>query len=267
MRRSTRRIRVFGRRLVTQWLLLDRFRSEDWSYAPTTESDVCVVMCLWNRPSRLKEILRQLDEQHGVAGVRLHLWNNNRADHELYRSIIREFRPRAALSEVHLVKSPYNMGSISRWFWVRRIDRRGTRPVVIIDDDQNFGSQFVQTAMAEFDPQVVKAWWAWRLGPGGYWDRTTAEVGDPVGHVGPGGSVLSSSVACERAFFTGIPDNFRWLDDVWLSWFAQQRGLKLAKLPVVIDFVMDETNQHHGQADMKRAFYDWLRRSEKRGNA
>ncbi|MGO4299196.1 hypothetical protein [Leifsonia sp. RAF41] len=245
--------------VIKRRLLAGRFRFRTWAYGTEHNGDVAVLMCLWNRPERLVDVLRMLDAQTSVTGVRLYLWNNARNDHEQYLSTLDGFRPGGALRSARLVRSPFNLGSIARFYWARKLVLTdGPQPIVVIDDDQDIQNDFLASALSQYDPKAVTAWWAWTLGPQGYWDRTPAEPGDRVDHIGPGGSVLSSEIIADERFFTRMPQEFWMLDDVWLSYFAKAKGYRLAKLDVPIQFVLDETNQHHGQADIKRAFFDRL---------
>ncbi len=226
-------------------------------------NEASVLMCLWNRPTRIGPVLRMLDAQDFPDGVRLFLWNNNRSDHDLYVDALSEFQGRTdgTLRRIDLVKSPHNLGSIARFYWARKLSKsRPDAPIIVIDDDQDFPPSFVREAMELYDPAVVRAWWAWTVGDA-YWDRLPAEQGGPVDHIGPGGMVCSSRIFADSRFFTDIPDEFRLLDDVWLTYFAKREGYSLAKLPAEIGFVMDETNQHHGQAELKARFYDYLYRT------
>src|SRR5690606_21138250 len=109
------------------------------------------------------------------------------------------------------------------------------------------------------DPAAVTAWWAWRIDSAYYWDRHLAEPGEPVDHVGPGGSIMSTAVVADSSFFTEIPDEFRMLDDIWLSHYAPKHGFALRRLKAEIAFVLHETNQFHDQGDLKARFYDVLR--------
>ncbi|MCU1638876.1 MAG: hypothetical protein JWL94_1523 [Microbacteriaceae bacterium] len=247
--------------VVRKQYIEGRFHATTFRLAPTTGNEAHVIMCLWNRPARIRPILDMLNDQDYPNGVRLFLWNNKRADHAEYLSGLRQFEAGAgALRRVDIVKSVINFGSIGRFFWARRIEAtKSNSPIIVIDDDQDFDATFVREAIRAYDPGAVKAWWAWTVGDS-YWTRQPAGADDRVDHVGPGGSVCSSRIFADKRFFTDIPDEFRMLDDIWLTYFAKQAGLRLAKLPVEMTFVMDETNQFHGQTDLKPRFYDSLYR-------
>jgi hypothetical protein len=215
-------------------------------------------MCLWNRPGRVIDVLKQLDRQDCADGVDLYLWNNNRKDHSTYLRLLRTFTGFGNLRSISIVRSPFNLGSIARFYWARKLamtDHVG--PLVVIDDDEDLTDDFISTCVKTYSPTTVYGFWAW-VTRKTYWDRTPAEVGGNVDHVGPGGMVCNIEIFKDPEFFTEMPLHFWLLDDVWFSYFAKKSGQKLAKLPVDIRFVLPETNQHHTQGPMKDEFYRFL---------
>ncbi len=255
MNRLRRRLRH-----VVRWMLVRGFfPSRTFLLGDKTGAEAVIVMCLWNRPSRIDDVLRLLDAQDHPPGVVLMLWNNNSRDHRFYRDAISRFRSGGALREVVLARSPQNVGSIGRFYLARRVGlKRPHTPVITLDDDQDVTPDFVSQTLAAYDQSAVSAWWAWVI-EGSYWERRPATVGEHVDHIGPGGSVCCVDVVTDPTFFTTIPEPYRMLDDIWLSYFAVQKGYRLAKLDVDITFVMDETNQFHGQGSLKQEFYEYLK--------
>lgn len=255
-------VKRVARAVLREGLLAGAFRSRSFRVLPTTGAEAAMLMCLWNRPSRMGPIISMLDRQTAPEGIVLYLWNNARRDHAQYLAAIEAAVPQlgsGALRRIELVRSPYNLGSIGRFYWARYLEkRRPGSPVIVIDDDQDLRDDFTEKALESYSPVAVTAWWAFRI-TGTYWEREHAQPGDRIDHVGPGGSVMSSSLFRDRRFFTGIPEQYRFLDDIWLTHIALSRGLRLAKLPVEIDFVMEETNQYHGQSDIKPRFYEALK--------
>jgi hypothetical protein len=245
------------KRVIKRRLLAGRFRSESTGFAPVAGGEARVLICLWNRSSRITDILELLDSQDFAPGIRLYLWNNNKSEHEVYRRAIAEFTAKGALKTVDLVKTPYNLGSIARFYWARKLSADG-EPIIVIDDDQDIAPTFVSKAIAAYRPDTISAWWAWTVGDS-YWERQKAKPGEHVDHIGPGGMICSSRIFADKTFFTTIPEKYWMLDDIWLSYFATRHGYTLAKLDVDIDFVMDETNQFYSQASLKPDFYASLR--------
>ncbi|MCS5716625.1 hypothetical protein N1027_00570 [Herbiconiux sp. CPCC 205763] len=246
--------------VIRRRLLNGRFRSTDFVYRPGEGATVAVLMCLWNRRERLADMLRLLDAQEGTPSVTLYLWNNNRLDHDYYIETLRGFQPSAggALREVRIVKTPYNLGSIARFYWARALAKASERPIVVIDDDENIESSFVATALAVHEPRVAHGWWAFTVQSDDYFHREPAVVGGPVDHLGPGGMICGSELFLDDAFFTELPQRYWLLDDLWFTWFAKSRGYTLAKLPVEIEFVLADTNQHWALGDLKREFFRYL---------
>ena len=251
-------IKELVRNLIRRQLLTGRFPSTDYSFAPVTGREAVVLMCLWNRPSRLPEILDRLDKQDFPDGVRLFLWNNNRRDRAVYRKALSEHRSSGALHQVDLVTSVFNVGSIARFYWARRLALKGyTGPIIVLDDDQNFESTFVSTAYEYYDPRALTSWWAFTI-HGAYWQRAHAVVGGDVDYAGTGGMICNSDIFLDAKFFTTIPGRFWMIDDMWLNYFAKNKGYTLRKLPVHIEAVMEETNQYHHQVELKEEFYNLL---------
>lgn len=255
LRRTLGRAR---RALARELLLAGAYSRRSWSWKASDGDEIAVVMCLWNRPSRIIPILTMLDGQKTSRPIRLYLWNNNRADHEHYVSALESFVPQGALAGTALAKSLVNVGSIGRFYWARPVARRNPSGyIVVLDDDQNILDDFIERAHDAGRADRVSAWWAWVV-EGEYHTRRRATSADVVTHVGPGGSVVPVALVAARQFFTRIPDRFRMLDDLWLSYYARELGVSLHALPADIEFVMDETNQFHGQKDLKSEFFEYL---------
>lgn len=255
------RIRRLVQPLVRRRLLRDRFGATEFIWADVPDDSVDVLLCLWNRPELLAPMLEQLDAQTGVSGLRLRLWNNQRRDDARYRDVLLGYRPQGALVAADLVTSPFNLGAMARFYWARRIARRrGHAPILVIDDDEVLPNDFAARALAAYDPAAVAAFWAFVV-TGGYWDREFSVPGGRVDHIGPGGIVLDAALFLDDRFFTDLPDEYWFLDDIWLSWFAKQSGLELRKLDVDITFLMEERNQINqidGQALAKVQFHERL---------
>lgn len=211
-------------------------------------------MCLWNRPGRLADVVRMLRDQQGGHRIDLSLWNNNRREREFYDRALGELELNGALASVRLVHSPFNLGSIGRFYFARAWNRRGIdRAVVVIDDDQDLPDTFIDAAIKAYDPDAVTAFWAFTV-HGDYHERDHAEVGDAIQHIGPGGSVSSSSIYVKE-FFTQLPHRYWFLDDLWLSHWALAHDLELRKLDAAIEFVDDDRNQYPALVPLKIEAY------------
>ena len=220
---------------------------------------ISMVMCLWNRPGRILEILEMLAGQRRTKGIDLYFWNNCADDHEIYESAIRDYRLSGALRSVHLIKSEANLGSMARFYVARKLAKEGLAgPIIVLDDDEVVTPHFVRIATKRYDPKAVTAWWAFTMGEDYWRDKKPAKKRDRVDHIGPGGSISDSHIFLDDGFFTEIPDKYWLLDDLWLSYYVRSKGIQLKKLDVTIEFVLAETNQWYSVKQLKTDFYNEL---------
>ncbi|UAJ80553.1 hypothetical protein IT072_05885 [Leifsonia sp. ZF2019] len=220
--------------------------------------EVAVVMCLWNRRERIDAVLTQLDAQRGPR-LSLVLWNNRPSDDAYYLERIRAYAPHGALAKVVFVRSRVNVGGLGRFFVARRLWVEGYRGTfLMLDDDQDVSENLVVDLLAASGPHIIAGYWAWTM-QGDYWARTPAEPGDRVSYVGTGGSACDIDIVSDPAFFTELPRYFAFLEDIWMCGYARRRGWVLRKVDTPIEFVLDETNQHHTLAERKAEFYRYLR--------
>ncbi len=233
---------------------------------PTAAGRLPVIVCLWNRRERIDEVLRLLDAQQGGERIELLLWNNNAADASFYRTRIAAFRGAGALASVSLFSSRVNVGGLGRFFAARQLWTHGYRgPIVTVDDDQDVSPHFVSDLLAAWTPHSIAGWWAWTM-EGAYWARTPAQPGDRVDYVGTGGCVWDADLVDSEEFFTGLPRHFAFIEDIWMCANAKRRDWPIRKVDTPIEFVLDETNQHHSLAGLKAEFYDYLRLGDDRGD-
>jgi hypothetical protein len=220
---------------------------------------VPVVMCLWNRPQRIDDILRQLDEQSDGRGVRLLLWNNQPADDAHYRDRIAAYRAKGTLRSVEYVQSAQNVGGIGRLFLARRLLRNGYRGhFLMLDDDQDVTPDFIGSMLRYAAPREYAGWWAYNY-IDSHWNRTATEPGEIADYAGTGGSVCDVEIVRHSAFFTDLPRRFAFLEDQWLCAYAKSLGWKVRKADVDITFVLHETNQFLAYATLKDEFREYLR--------
>ena len=221
---------------------------------------IAVIVCLWNRRERIHDILRIIDQQTTSRGVRLVLWNNNAADSAFYRRALADVGPAGALDCVQFLDSPHNIGGIGRFIAARELERGGyTGPFIMMDDDQDFGSDFVEDLLAVSAPRSIAGVWAWN-NDGAYWNRSQVlTTGQGADHVGTGGSICDSALVQDEAFFDRLPMKFLFMEDIWMSRYARRNGWAVTMVESPFTFVLSERDQGHALFDRKEGFYDWLR--------
>jgi hypothetical protein len=225
-----------------------------------SQDHLLVVVCLWDRPMRIADILRIVDAQLASTPIRLVLWNNRPVHSNEYRRAVHAFHPSGSLSSVEMFESPLNIGGIGRFVATREIVRRGyTGPFIMIDDDQNFGPGLVEALLSQSGERAIAGVWAWN-NSGRYWNRTQVfTTGESAAHIGTGGSVCDSVIVTNRRFFTKIPTRFLFMEDIWMSHFGARNDWRLTMAESPFDFVMSEKDQGHAIFDRKEDFFQWLR--------
>lgn len=220
---------------------------------------IAVVMCLWNRPERIEDILQMLDAQRSERPLRLVLWNNNTRDKEHYRNAISAFAPRGAVASVELHQSARNVGGIGRFIAARELVRTGyTGAFIMLDDDENVSASFVEDLLGIAAPRTIGSLWAWR-NDGQYWNRRQLEhTGDIANHTGTGGCVCDSALVLSEEFFTRIPIRYLFMEDIWMSQCALRSNWHLVMVETPVTFVLADLDQGHAIYDDKERFFTWL---------
>ncbi len=260
MRIRSRAIALLRFVLLRCALPLGLFRGTTKSYRKDSKAAIPLVMCLWNRPSRLQTILEQIDAQQDAPPIHLILWNNAKHDRRHYSDVFESFQATGAIGRVTLIHSLVNAGGMGRFFVARKVSARGRqqRPILFLDDDQNVSPDFVRSTLAQFARRTAKGWWAWTIF-GNYFDRVPAAPGASVDYAGTGGMVIDGTAFRSLKLFWELPTRYWFIEDLWLCSFVKNRGWELGKLEAEIEFVMDETNQNHVLFSLKPDFYEWLR--------
>ncbi|MUN07033.1 hypothetical protein [Agromyces luteolus] len=263
-----RRIRRFGARVARRTararrtLLLrrtqhGRFGMRVLAGGPDADA-LPVVMALWSRPERAAAILEELAAQEGTPPIRLCWWNNAPRHDAAYRTAVRGLARAGAIAGIEYRSSRVNIGGLARFLVIRRLRRQGySGPVVLLDDDQVIGTDFVARLTAGFAPRSVRGVYAFRQHDS-YWSREPIEDGDAATYVGTGGCVVDAAIVDDPAFFTSLPDRYRFIEDQWMSFRARVRGWTLAKADAPFEFVLDERNQYHGLIERKDEFFAYL---------
>lgn len=222
------------------------------------QDDLAVVVCLWNRRERLAAVIELLRAQQLDRGLRLILWNNQPDDDAYYRRVAREIGAGGALQSIELRSSPENVGGIGRFWLARKLRTSGyTGPYVMLDDDQDVDEHFIRSLLGRAGDHKIAGVWAYG-NHGSYWNRSELEDRERADYVGTGGCICDSAIVSEDSFFTALPEQYRFLEDMWMSDYAARRGWRLEKADLPVTFVLDETNQNHTLAYIKDEFYAYL---------
>ena len=217
-----------------------------------------VIVCQWRRPERVPAIIAGLASQEDAPPLRLIFWNNSSDHDERYRAEMAGGAPASAIASIEYHQSSANIGGIARFVVLRGIlQKRESRPFVMLDDDQDVSPSFVRDLLAAYAPRTFAGLWAFFI-VGDYWARIPSGPEVPVSYVGTGGSVCDAGIVHERGFFARLPGRYGFIEDLWVSMFAGSRGWHLKKVDSPVAFVEVDADQHHSMIELKSEFYSYL---------
>lgn len=221
---------------------------------------VPVIVCLWNRPHRIRETLNLLARQEDAPPLRVIFWNNKPANDLHYLGEIERFGATGAIASVEYHSSRVNIGGIARFLVARSITRgTSSSPFVMLDDDLNPSPSFVRDLLGAYAPRVYAGFWAFVI-LDQYWERRNAVPGEAAQYVGTGGTVCDAALVRDLGFFTRLPARYAFIEDLWASAYAASRGWRVEKVDTDVELTSEDSNQYLGMIDLKARFWAYLRK-------
>lgn len=220
-----------------------------------------IIMATWKRPERFLRTLQLLDAQSDQDFV-FYVWNNNP---ELTSLLNDWYIPS------RIYNSETNIGGVGR-FLLSSILAQNISPsirpkfVFFVDDDQEFGTDTVSRILSQCDENAVLSNWAFQI-HSRYIDRTRIRNNHQrVDYCGTGGMVVPMSMFSENKSlldeFYGLPEEFRFIEDLWLSYYAVQHlSMRLGYLSIDITQIYDGKNQYltkRASLDRKNSMWTYL---------
>lgn len=226
---------------------------------PPSDDAVPVIVCLWNRPQRIRATLEVLAQQHASPPLRVIFWNNRPANDAHNLGEIERFGTAGAIASIEYHSSRINIGGIARFLVARSITRGSTsRPFIMLDDDLDPSPAFVRDLLAGFSPRSYAGFWAFVI-LDRYWERRNAVPGEPAQYVGTGGTICDSALVRDLGFFTRLPGRYAFIEDLWASAYATSRGWRVQKIDTHVELTSEDSNQYLGMIELKAQFWDYLR--------
>ncbi len=184
--------------------------------------EVCLVK--YSRPERVSLIEAQLKEQT-YKKFHFNVWDNTKK----------------------------NLGSVARFALARKT--KGS-PIIFIDDDENLDFDFVEYMLSVYEPNTVKGWYTRVFEEESYWNSRGGTVGEEVDYVGTGGMILDRAIIDDLY----VPGEFAKAEDLYLSYVARQKGIKLVCVEPKCSIVVDGKDQYIDLADYKEDAFKELRK-------
>lgn len=218
-----------------------------------------VIVCLWNRPQRIRRTLQLLAEQEGAPPLRVIFWNNKPVNDRHYLGEIEAFGATGAIAAIDYHSSRVNIGGIARFLVARSITRDApSTPFVMLDDDLDPSATFVRDLLAAYSPRTYAGFWAFVI-LDQYWERRNAVAGEAAQYVGTGGTVCDAALVRELGFFLRLPGRFAFIEDLWASAYAASRGWRVQKVDTPVELTSEDSNQYLGMIELKARFWAYLR--------
>ena len=211
-------------------------------------------MCVWKRLHLLETTLTMLSEQTDL-GFDVYLWNNN-ID---IASDVDEIIAKPYKYNVQARHYETNIGGAGRFYMANQLANQYDY-VVFIDDDQHFNKELISTFKSEADPATISGWWAWKLKTA-YDDRIALQIGQEGNYIGTGGMICPCHIFTEESLFHDLPQEYLFVEDLWLSqWALHIKNFQLKKSKVIMGFIPNEgvRDQCISMPGLKVKFYKYL---------
>jgi len=206
-------------------------------------------MCTWKRIERLP-ITIQLLEKQNYKDFTFCIWNNNL---DIKDEINRITAASGLNIEVH--HNPENIGGLGRFYFAKQKDGI----IIFIDDDLEFDETMVKYFVDTYKPKHISSWHAFKI-KGGYWNREQVHSGD-CDYAGTCGMVADSSVFKDSRLFSELPDEYKFVEDLWLCYFAKyEHSYKIQACAPNIWAINDGKNQCNNLFKTKDLFLTELKR-------
>jgi len=217
---------------------------------------VPVIMCCWSRIDLLPRTLASLSEQAGVI-VELHIWNNNRNYRQALEQIVREAGPKVRVS---IYQSEVNIGGYGRFYVARSLGQEEHNYAITIDDDQEFGPQFIAGLYGEREEKTIKGDFAFRFKTQqDYWAKELVKSGEEADYCGTGGAIFDLSLFQKKDLFK-CPKRYWFIEDLWACMIAKKYDWTIMRSHAKVKFmVIDGKDQHSKMYKLKNYFLDYLR--------
>ena len=209
-----------------------RFKQEQLDYIGNIKpckqiiEPIHVVMCCWKRFSLLRKILDNQNSQTVAHRIHLHVLNNNHDEKKSIEDIITKFKattPHITITLKHFENKFYGF---QRFSYIKDflLPNHIADYVVMIDDDQQFSNDWVESLYRLRQPNTYKSWWGTAFTTHNYWQKRHT-IDDKFDYGGTGGSIIDTAIFLPTTMLWNVPvDPFVYnIEDLWLSFVIRQR--------------------------------------------
>jgi len=188
---------------------------------------ITVVLLTWQRISSLKTTLARLANQtHKHFDV--HISNSNEKASQTVEKYAKYFEGTLSITVSH---DSNDLHAYRRLTVARELAKGGTEVILFIDDDVTISNSYIEDIMAAYEPNSYSSAYAWIFTNNGQdYYKHRKRVRDNLNKIhycGSAVSVIDASIFLYDDLFVH-PEEAYLMEDLWLSYFAQQvKGWKL----------------------------------------
>jgi glycosyltransferase involved in cell wall biosynthesis len=181
---------------------------------------VTVVLLTWQRLQFLKKTLLLLSNQT-YKDFDIRITNANLERSNAVERIADQFNNKLKISITH---DGNDIKNFRRFTVGNDLATKGTEVVLFIDDDITFSNDYVERLVSSYEPKTYKSGFAWNFQRGGesyYKHRTRRwDNEEKIHYCGTGISMIDASIFLDKRLFAA-PKEAHYVEDIWLSYFAQ----------------------------------------------
>jgi hypothetical protein len=192
-----------------------------------------LLMCVYKRIYNLNVTLDCINNQT-VKDFDFYIINNNHS----IRNDIKRIVKRSNIKNIKIINSDSDTSPFSRFSIAYELSKNGYNNFIIIDDDQIVESSFIEKCLDQIEDNVFKAWWSYRT-KDNYFDREILNGEEEGNYAGPGGSVFTKNIF-SIVNILKCPEDYKDIDDIWISYNIIKNNFKIKKLNVDIEFIKDD---------------------------
>lgn len=207
-----------------------RFKQEQLDYIGNLEPQkqiiepIHVVMCCWKRTNLLRKILDNQNEQTVANKIHLHILNNNPRERYSIDDIVFKFKATSPAITITLKHFENKFYGFQRFYYIKDylLPNHIADYVVMIDDDQQFSTDWVELLYNLRQPNTYKSWWGTAFTSHNYWQKRHT-IDDKFDYGGTGGSIIDTTIFLPTTKLWNVPvDPIVYnIEDLWLSFIVR----------------------------------------------
>ena len=160
---------------------------------------------------------------------------------------------------INIINSEVNQGSAARF---KLVPETKGEVIIFFDDDEVLQNDFVEYhyELYKKNPNAIQGWFSKIFDGKDYWHaKKLLPAGTEVDYVGTGGMVVGRKIFDEEPILQNIPEEFAKTEDLFLSFVAKKRGMKILSAEQKCSIIVDKKDQYAKIVDYKNKALESLK--------